>query len=268
VISFFGTLKLRIERSIVKACTLNAGRIFYMLLPLSCAPLAEVMDNKNKFRNSKRRGIIGIESAIVLIAFVIVAAALSFVVLNMGFSTTQKAKTTIGQGLETSSSVIEVGGSVGGHLNSTAGALDVLTVPLKVASGAKNVDLQQSLTGIRYFTKSLQYDNIYSGTLSNGTYASISDALADAVSANLVDANPLTTSNPSVTHAFVYWTVNENNNDVLDKSETATLAIVFKNSDMPRQLDRLTVEVIPSIGSPMTVERDVPTLTDAYQDLS
>ncbi len=39
-----------------------------------------------------QRGIIGLESAIVLIAFVIVAAALAFVVLNMGFSTTQKAK--------------------------------------------------------------------------------------------------------------------------------------------------------------------------------
>ncbi|MEO9308549.1 MAG: archaellin/type IV pilin N-terminal domain-containing protein, partial [Nitrososphaera sp.] len=31
-----------------------------------------------------RRGVIGIESAIVMIAFVIVAAALAFVVLNMG----------------------------------------------------------------------------------------------------------------------------------------------------------------------------------------
>jgi len=38
-----------------------------------------------------RKGVVGIESAIVLIAFVIVAAALAFVVLNMGFSTTQKA---------------------------------------------------------------------------------------------------------------------------------------------------------------------------------
>jgi len=226
------------------------------------------MNNKDTFRNSKRRGVIGIESAIVLIAFVIVAAALSFVVLNMGFSTTQKAKTTIGQGLETSSSVIEVGGSVGGHLNATAGALDVLTVPLKVASGAKNVDLQQSLTGVRYFTKTLQYDNIYNGTLSTGTYASVSDALVAAEAANIIDSNPLTTSNPSYTAAFVYWTVNENDNDVLDKSETATLAIVFKNSDMPAQLDRLTTEIIPSIGSPMTVSRDVPTLTDTYQDLS
>jgi len=237
-------------------------------LSLSFALLARVMNNKDTFRNSKRRGVIGIESAIVLIAFVIVAAALSFVVLNMGFSTTQKAKTTIGQGLETSSSVIEVGGSVGGHLNATAGALDVLTVPLKVASGAKNVDLQQSLTGVRYFTKTLQYDNIYNGTLSTGTYASVSDALVAAEAANIIDSNPLTTSNPSYTAAFVYWTVNENDNDVLDKSETATLAIVFKNSDMPAQLDRLTTEIIPSIGSPMTVSRDVPTLTDTYQDLS
>ena len=40
------------------------------------------------------RGVIGVESAIVMIAFVIVAAALAFIVLNTGFSTTQKAKTT------------------------------------------------------------------------------------------------------------------------------------------------------------------------------
>ncbi|MFZ0183948.1 MAG: archaellin/type IV pilin N-terminal domain-containing protein, partial [Nitrosotalea sp.] len=49
---------------------------------------------KHELRTRKtRRGVIGIESAIVMIAFVIVAAALAFVVLNMGFSTTQKAKT-------------------------------------------------------------------------------------------------------------------------------------------------------------------------------
>ena len=38
------------------------------------------------------RGIIGIESAIVLIAFVIVAAALAFVVLNMGFPQRKKQR--------------------------------------------------------------------------------------------------------------------------------------------------------------------------------
>jgi flagellin FlaB len=166
--------------------------------------------------------------------------------------------------------VIEVGGSVAGHLDSTAGALDVLTIPLKVASGSNNVDLQQSLTAVRYFTKSLNYDNIYNGTLSNTTYASVSDALAAAVTAGIIDGNPLAGSptNPSETVAIIYWTVNENNNDVLDRSESATLAIVFQATDMPEQLDTLTAELVPSIGSPMTVSRDVPTLTDTYQDLT
>src|SRR5579885_444007 len=103
------------------------------------------MAENKRFRiGAKRRGIIGIEAAIVLIAFVIVAAALSFVVLNMGFSTTQKAKTTIGSGLQTSSSVVSVSGTVVGHLNSTAAALDVITYPLKVASGSESVDLEKS----------------------------------------------------------------------------------------------------------------------------
>jgi len=48
-----------------------------------------------KGHGHKHRGVVGIESAIVLIAFVIVAAALAFVVLNMGFATSQKAKTAI-----------------------------------------------------------------------------------------------------------------------------------------------------------------------------
>lgn len=224
----------------------------------------------SKRRNS-RRGVIGIESAIVLIAFVIVAAALSFVVLNMGFNTTQKAKTTIGQGLETSSSVLEVGGSVSGHLNATANALDVVTFPLKVASGSRNVDLQESLTAVRYFSKTLNYDNIYNGTLHDTTYTSLSDALAQAVTDGLIDENPLATAgaaNPSETVAIIYWAVNENNNAVLDKSETATLAVVFSNADMPSQLDNITVEIVPSLGSPLTVSRSIPTLTDTYQDLT
>ena len=58
------------------------------------------------------RGIIGIESAIVLIAFVIVAAALAFVVLNMGFSTTQKAKTAIIAAVDEAGSSLEVAGKI------------------------------------------------------------------------------------------------------------------------------------------------------------
>jgi flagellin FlaB len=60
----------------------------------------------------KLKAIVGIESAIVLIAFVVVAAALAFVVLNMGFFTTQRSKETIGSGLAQASSALEIDGTV------------------------------------------------------------------------------------------------------------------------------------------------------------
>ena len=42
-----------------------------------------------------RRGITGLETAIILVAFVITAAAFAFVVLNMGFLTAEKAQSVI-----------------------------------------------------------------------------------------------------------------------------------------------------------------------------
>ncbi|RLG93478.1 flagellin, partial [Candidatus Bathyarchaeota archaeon] len=53
-----------------------------------------------------KRGIVGIEAAIVLIAFVVIAAALAGVVINMGFYSTQKVKGTIGRGISEASSAL------------------------------------------------------------------------------------------------------------------------------------------------------------------
>jgi len=65
-------------------------------------------------RRSKK-GIVGIEAAIVLIAFVIVAAALAFVVINMGMFTTQKSKEVMQQGLNEATTALEVDGMVLGY---------------------------------------------------------------------------------------------------------------------------------------------------------
>ncbi|HDD26553.1 MAG TPA: flagellin, partial [Acidilobales archaeon] len=63
-------------------------------------------------RRRFKRGITGIEAAIVMIAFVIVAAALAFVTLNMGMFTTQRTREVIHRGLGEASSALEVDGSV------------------------------------------------------------------------------------------------------------------------------------------------------------
>jgi len=60
----------------------------------------------------RRRGIVGIEAAIVLIAFVVIAAAFSYVVINMGFFATQKTKEVINEGIEESTGSMQLDGTV------------------------------------------------------------------------------------------------------------------------------------------------------------
>lgn len=72
-----------------------------------------------------RRGIVGIEAAIVLIAFVVIAAALSYVVINMGFLATQKAKETISEGIAESTSALQLDGTVTARTDGTGGTTQV-----------------------------------------------------------------------------------------------------------------------------------------------
>ena len=59
-------------------------------------------------------GFTGLEAAIVLIAFVVVAAVFSYVVLGAGFFTTQKAQQTVYSAVGQSSSTLEIVGNVYG----------------------------------------------------------------------------------------------------------------------------------------------------------
>ena len=113
------------------------------------------------------RGIIGIESAIVLIAFVIVAAALAFVVLNMGFATTQKAKTTIISSLSEASSGIAVSGKVTAIAHIATDNVNATSIPLKITSGGDSINLDNSTVSIKYLSNTVEYDNILVATLTD-----------------------------------------------------------------------------------------------------
>ena len=98
-----------------------------------------------------------------MIAFVIAASALSFVVLNMDFATTQKAKTTIASGLEESRSAVQITGEVTEHGNATANRLTYYQIPVKVLPGGASISLETGNTAIRYFSKSIAFESIYRG---------------------------------------------------------------------------------------------------------
>ncbi len=88
----------------------------------------------------------GLEAAIVLIAFVVVAAVFSYVVLGAGFFTTQKSQETVYKGVEQATSNIQMMGQVYGlssSANETSNYLGVekIKVTLGLAPGAPSVDL-------------------------------------------------------------------------------------------------------------------------------
>lgn len=221
---------------------------------------------KSKQRQT-RRGVIGIESAIVLIAFVMVAAALSFVILNMGFSTTQKAKTTITSGLSEASSAMEITGGVVGSGNVTQNRLNFYAIPIKVAPGGESVNLEVENTAIRYYSKNIALESIYKGILPTGTYSNSTAAIAAAKTANMINEYPWAGSGMNQTSALVYFTTNKNNNKILDTGENAIVLVMFKNTDKPTSLDEIKTEVIVPTGSLLTVKRHIPSISDAIVDL-
>jgi len=230
------------------------------------------------------RGIIGVESAIVMIAFVIVAAALAFVVLNMGFATTQKAKTAVIASLDESSSSLEIGGKITGVAHVTTGVLNVTNTPLKIASGGSSVNLDPTLVAISYISNSIQYDNIYAGILSVGTYINVTYALSaadghvggsapsiesfvNANTANGTGSYPGSSGNADTTSAIIYFSVNRNDNFILDQGEHATLTVQHKTDERPATLDNIRMEIQLATGAPLTIERHVPNLTNLVADL-
>ncbi len=202
-----------------------------------------------------------------MIAFVIVAAALAFVVLNMGFSTTQKAKTTIISSLGEASSSLEIAGKIVGIGQVTTARLNVTGIPIKIASGGESVNLNPTLTAVKFLTESVEYDNIFKGALTTGSYSNSSLALDAAVLAGYVNVNSIKSGNADATAAVLYWPVNRNNNTILDQGEHAVMLIQHELNERPGSLDTIRAEILVPTGATLTIERQVPNVTTLSVDL-
>jgi flagellin FlaB len=99
----------------------------------------------------------GLEAAIVLIAFIIVAAVFSYVVLGAGFFTSQTAQATVHTAVGQTSSVLEVSG-VYGIKDATNNYLDYVNVTFGGGGGVPGSDTVVS------------YDDNNGGRIGNLTY--------------------------------------------------------------------------------------------------
>ncbi len=195
-----------------------------------------------------KRGIVGIEAAIVLIAFVVIAAALAGVVINMGFYSTQKVKGTIGRGISEASSALQLNGHVIGKTNGT-GHLVIMTFPVKVSVGKSEVDLNVNTTVVSIEGKVCLLD-IYRGVIDE-EYAGLSEdpEELDEIIEKIFD----NTEKPEA-YFIIY---NDDNDTILENFEKGFLIINMGKYGL-REYDKVRIEVKPGEGSALTIDRTIP----------
>lgn len=185
------------------------------------------------------RGFSGLEAAIVLIAFVIVAAVFSYIVLNMGFFSAEKTKETVSKGVTEASSTMTLAGDVIGWKGTTG--IKKIKIPVKLGAGTTPIDLTQGKTVVSF---------IYEKQ-------------------GIAESNIYTTSSACVNLTFV----GTNNGDkMLDPDEKAEfvfdLSQCITGFSEVAPNDKFKLEIKPPVGAPLQIERTVPASVKAVASLS
>jgi len=177
------------------------------------------------------RGITGLETAIILIAFVVVASVFAYTVLSAGIFSSQKGQEAVYTGLQTARSTLLMKGGVVAHSNGNS--VTELVICVANALNGESIDL----TGPGNDTGKA------AGNSSNVVVVSYSD------SAQRVDD--------------LYWTTTQmgtgNKDQILDPGETFEMTIdleaVVGGVGTYKTFD---IDIKPPIGSVLVIERTTP----------
>ena len=191
-------------------------------------------------KRGARRGLTGLETAIILIAFVIVAAAFAFAVLNLGFSSTQKSGEVLKAGLEEATSSIELAGSVIAMGENASGTMKVanITLYVKTAVGKRPVDMSTNTLVISYLDPYKAVDR-----LTRGSEADVEEIQGDG---------------DTLLEYGEVWKVVIH----VDQIYNGIANVQLQPNDV------VTIEIKPSTGSILKVERMLPPAIDYVMDLA
>jgi flagellin FlaB len=193
----------------------------------------------------KDEGFTGLEAAIVLIAFVVVAAVFSYVVLGAGFFTTQKAQQTVHTSVEQSSSTLEIVGNVygtGTGDGSSSSTIKYINFSMALAPGGTPIDFSKVV---------MVYSN-----------ATTLETLADNSNASTVVTQPSAGA----------WAITEVQNSpsasasiLLQPNEQFQISAQPTNPVLPN--DVFTIEIRPAIGAAFSITRTAPAAIYAVNTL-
>jgi len=204
-----------------------------------------------------QKGITGLETAIILIAFVVVAAVFAYTALSAGLFSTQKAQEAVYSGLKEAQSTLELRGPVVATGNTTADVVTQVSFVVSNAIGGQSVDFTEPTANT---------------TSNNG--------LADTTSTNkivikYIDADQTITD--------LYWQAtplgSNDSDDLLDPGEKFQIVVGATSStanggNLVSALTTdlavnktFTLEIITPAGAVMTIERTVPASIEAKMNL-
>ena len=191
-------------------------------------------------RNQK--GITGLETAIILIAFVTVAAVFGYAVLSAGIFSAEKGKETVYLGLEEAKSTMEITGSVVATGDNSTQVVQTIAFTVRNAVGGEAIDL--TVPGgagankcILAYVDDTQYHNDVEWTKAWVGYNDGDDLLEIGEKAEITfDCQDIDGSSTDL-------------NPTLGVNET--FALEFK----------------PPAGSVVTIERIIPAYIDSVMDL-
>ncbi len=184
---------------------------------------------------NEERGITGLETAIVLIAFVVVSSVFAFAALSTGLFSSDQAKETIRSGLSEARGTLELRGAVIAEDTDVNGDMDKVYFQVANAAGGEPINLTQGKTIIRYS------DSSQSVIFDTSALFSVS-AIGDADSDNL-----------------------------LEPGEIYEISLLGMESNLATNLANsktFSVEVIPPQGAVLFIERTTPVVVAKYNDLT
>jgi flagellin FlaB len=190
------------------------------------------------------KGMTGLETAIILIAFVTVAAVFGYAVLSAGLFSAERGKETIYAGLNEAKSNVELSGSViGVGDNTTPTQLGKIKFTLKNAIAGNPIDMTPNTgatAGTNKCVISLTDKNDYLNNV-KWSFAAIGD---------------------------------DNGNNLLETGEQFEITVDLNDLgtglalSQPLQAnDTFSLQVKPSLGSTITVQRQLPPAIEPVMDL-
>jgi flagellin FlaB len=188
----------------------------------------------------QKRAIIGLEAAIILIAFVIIAAVFSFMVVNQGLFATEQGKTVIQQGIQQASTPLAVDGTAFVKTNADGTNVTGLLIPVKTF-GTKYVAMIKNTTVVTLKVGDTAYANIYNGTDSTELGDTFNDML-DTVGND----------------TGILFIQNSNGDEALDSFEKGYLVISLDPANAALVRAQITIEVRLEKTAPLSLVFTVP----------